>query len=52
MRRFLSNADTPRNQRPEQEQIDLESDEYNEVQDTVEELTAVKEILDKNALGP
>ena len=33
MRRFLSNADTPRSQHPEQEHIGLELDKDNEVQD-------------------
>ena len=45
MRRFLSNADTPRSQRPKQaEHISVELDKDNEVQDIVEEPIAVEEI--------
>ena len=54
MRRFLSNADTPRSQCPGQEEhIYLKLDlKLNEVQDTVEEPIAVVKILGENELGP
>ena len=53
MRRVLNNADTPRSQRPEQEQhINLELDKDNEAQDTVEKPMAVEEILSEKKLGP
>ena len=53
MRRFLSNADTPRSQCLEQEEhIYLKLDKDNVVQDTVEEPIAVVKSLGENKLGP
>ena len=53
MRRFLSSADTPRGQCPEQEEhIYLKLDEDNMVQDTVEEPIAVVKIFGENEFGP
>ena len=52
MRRFFSNANMPRSQRPEQEEdFDLELDKDIEAQGTDKEPIAVKEILGENVLG-